>query len=105
MGVDTRACCMIGKYFEDFDAVLNFLVERNLITEEDAEAHKDYGDLPDDFPVQYQTVSCYSEEGGYLGLNVPSSLNLKLIEEYVAVVRGVIGEDDEIGMHSFTYWY
>ncbi len=105
MGVDTRACCMIGKYFEDFDSALNFLVERGLISEKTVEEAKDWGDLPDDFPVKYQTISCYSEEGGYLGLDVPTSLNLKLIEQYADVVRKIIGEDDEIGMHSFTYWY
>jgi hypothetical protein len=103
MGVDTRAVCMIGKYFENFDAALGFLQEAGYLTEEQGEDAKYDGDLPDSVPVIYQNVSCYSEEGGYLGLEVPQSLNLTSMQGVIDTVKSVVGDD--IGIHNFVYWY
>lgn len=105
MGVDSTAMCMVGKWFEDFDAALDFLLQRGFIDEKVVEESKDYGDLRSDLPIRYQEISFYSKEGGYLGIDVPSSVNMKRLEEYVDQVQQIIGKDDEVGFHSFTHWW
>lgn len=105
MGVDTRAVCMLGKYFEDFDACLEFLKERGFITEEQVEESQDCGELPEDFALEYQTISCYSEEGGYLGRKITNSTSLHTVHKLADEVRSVVGEDGSVGIHNFVYWY
>lgn len=103
MGVDTRAMCMIGKYFENYSEALDFLLSEGHLNSDQVEQAEDCGELPDDCPVQYQTISCYSEEGGYLGLEVPESLDLSRLQSTIDVVKSIVGED--IGLHNFVYWY
>lgn len=106
MGVDTQAKCVVGKYFEDFDAALEFLVKNGKITEDQADEAQEYGDLSNtDVSMDYQTISCYSEEGGYLGVDIPKSLDIAELVQCIDSVKSELGEVDGLGIHNFTYWY
>ena len=104
MGVDTRAMCMVGKYFEDADACVDYLQENKLLTKEQVLDYIEDGfEAIQDFLLQYQDISCYSEEGGYLGLSVPNSIDISHFQETVDAVKEILGED--VGLHNFVYWY
>lgn len=105
MGVDTRAACMIGKYFEDMDAALEFLHAKGHLNETEVEYAKYDGELPDSFELSYQNISCYSEEGGYVGIEIHHSTPLHRIVEISDTVKRILGDDDSVGIHNFVYWY
>lgn len=105
MGVDTRAVSMIGMWFESFDACLEYLVRYDKASEESAKLAGAYGDIGEinGLGLEWHDISCYSEEGGYLGLQVPCSMNVTDLEIVIAKVQNVLG--DSIGYHNFVYWY
>lgn len=103
MGVDTRAVSMIGMWFEDMKSCVDYLQRHKIITKQQAEELNEGGFDGSDFPLEYHDISCYSEEGGYLGLQVPCSINVADLEVVIAKVQNVLGDD--VGYHNFVYWY
>lgn len=103
MGVDTRAVTMIGKWFEDAATCAEYLLDQKIITEEEFDKIDEEGFDSSDFPLEYHDISCYSEEGGYLGLQIGTSIAIEDFDNTVKAVKTVLG--DNIGLHNFVYWY
>ena len=102
MSVDTKSICMFGKEFDDFEQALTHLKDSGIITEDDFETSLEYGDVRADINVEYQTRSCYSEEGGVLGVKL-SNHNFQEMTSIMEVVQEEVGED--CMLHNFVYWY
>jgi hypothetical protein len=105
MGVETEAVCMIGKYFESMDAAVEFLKNKGYLTETEAENSLYDGELPKKFELSYRDISCYSNEGGYVGVEIGYSTPLHRISEISKTTKRILGDDDSVGIHNFVYWY
>lgn len=103
MGVDTRACCMLGIAFDSFEEALNHLLARGKITEDDAKDFKDRGEIDSLAYVEWQIESCYSGSGGVLGWHV-DNFDLENLKVVMAELADTLGEGN-LEMHNFVYWY
>lgn len=110
MGVDVTAYTMYGKEFDSFDDAADFLVSKGLLTDEEADEAKEYGEfyecgkLPKH--LDYQTYSCYQSCGGILGVQITVR---GCLENLAGVKSRMEQMDDIVGpgckLHSFCQWH
>ena len=74
MGVDVTAYTMYGKEFDSFSDAADFLVAKGVLTEDEADEAKNDGEFYECHGklrhLDYQTYSCYVENGGILGVQI-----------------------------------
>lgn len=103
MGVYATAMTYVGVYVEDAEA---YLIEKGIL--EEGQAEKDFdGDLKYAYdtgklPLCAQDVSCYSDEGAYVGFEVSPS-DYKDFDSLIAKFKEITGDDAEIC--SFEHWW
>lgn len=102
MGVDTQSICMFGKHFDSLEHALTHLKDTGIITDAEYIESLDQGDIFAEINVEYQTESCYSEEGGVLGVKL-SNHNFQEMTSIMEVVKKEVGED--CSLQNFVYWY
>lgn len=102
MGVDTKSICMFGKHFDSLEHALTHLKDTGIINEEEFEASLECGNVEALINVEYQTESCYSEEGGVLGVKL-SNHNFQEMTSIMEIVKKEVGED--CSLQNFVYWY
>lgn len=100
MGVECTAMTYVGVYTDDAEA---YLVEKGVLKEGELEEKYggDIGYMPD-CPLEVQAVSCYSDQGYYVGFEVSPS-DYKLFDGLIAKFKEITG--DEADVESFEHWH
>jgi hypothetical protein len=102
MGVDTRACCMIGMEFESMEAALAHLECRGHIASAEYDEYLNEGEIQLDSGIEWQIFSCYENGGGVLGYHV-SNAKFATLQDKMNEVEALLGGD--VQLHNFVYWY
>lgn len=103
MGVKCSAMTYVGKYVEDGEA---YLIERGILKEGQAELEFgrdfNYAFTKGWIPLCVQEVSCYSDEGAYVGFEVSPS-DYKNFDPLIAKFKEITGDDATV--ESFEQWW
>jgi len=98
VGVDVRSVTFVGKWVEDAE---HYLVDKGLL--EEGELDSNDGDFEGlDLKLDVHDVSCYSNEGYYVGFEVNPS-DYKRFDQLLAKFKEITGEEGSV--ETFTYWF
>lgn len=109
MSVDVTAYTMYGKEFDSFGDVVDFLLNYEYITEEEADESNECGEIAGkNLPniVSYQTYTHYAEHGGVLGVEISAREAIEKngeVRGWMGTIEGVLGTGCDI--HSFCQWH
>lgn len=101
MGIDVSAYTYVGKWVENAE---EYLVEKGILKEGEFE-EKYFGDWYETegaLPLQVQNVSCYSDQGYYVGYEVSPS-DYKLFDDLKEKFKRITGDEAEV--ECFNYWH
>lgn len=98
MGVDCRSVTFVGKWVDDAET---YLVDKGLLEEGELEANDgDFDGL--DLKLDVHDVSCYSNEGCYVGFEVNVE-DYKQFDSLLDKFKQITGEQGSV--ETFIYWY
>ncbi len=102
MGVCVTAMLYVGKWVEDAES---YFIQVGLLQEGELE-QRYYGDIGAvhdyGFPLQVQSVSCYSDQGYYVGFEVQPA-DYKRFDDLIAKFGEITGDVAEVV--EFEHWW